>query len=115
MKRALKVFTFSMMISTMAFAKGGDMGGGRSRHVKLFSITTSEVEAFMAKDGTYTKISDLQEGLEKLNGVFVTPKRTLLDLSTTGKLGLETLILRNGREIKLDVLKSSSGGDMGGG
>lgn len=111
MKFRLMTAIFSTLVSLSAFAVGGDMGGGRAHMV----LPTSEVEAFISKDGTYTTILDLQDGIEKLNGVRLTPVNTILDISNPARNNIESIILRNGAELQLNRIQAASGGDMGGG
>ncbi len=121
MKNILAILIFS--ISLAAFATGGDMGGGRSMAKdgdgsggKVISISSDQIEAVISKDGVYARPIDLQEGFEKFEGVKVTTKKIILDLSTPAKLDVGTILLRDGRAINMDAFKAvSSGGDMGGG
>ncbi len=110
MKQKLTITTFIYLISLASFAIGGDMGGGR--HIV---IPTSQIEAFISEDGTYTSIDDLHDGYEKLDGLQITPVKTILDRSIKTKDKIESVIFRNGSEVKVDRIQKLNGGDMGGG
>lgn len=121
MKHILAIFIFS--ISLAAFAEGGDMGGGRSMTKggdgsggrKIITIASDQIEAVISKDGVYARPIDLQEGFEQFEGVKVTPKKIIIDLSSPAKLDVGSILLRNGLEINSDAFQAVSGGDMGGG
>ena len=112
MKYKTLLATLGILFTTSVFA-GGDMGGGAAIHMNTLELPSSAVEAFIGNDGAYISMADIQGGFETIKGLKITPQKTLIDLSKSTKLNIESIILRSGQEFRLDM--KSDGGDMGGG
>jgi len=107
MRNIIALLTFT--ISMAAYAGSGDMGGGRA-----LTIPNSSIEAVVSKDGVYARLIDIQEGFENFKGLKVDKNKAILDLSSPAKLDVESIILNDGTELFMRVMRAS-GGDMGGG
>ena len=115
------IFLFLIIAFSMhSFAEGGDMGGGSSTALgvmrgKLFTIPHNKIEALISNDGVYARVEDLQEGFEFFSGLSISNREIQLNLSKDKKLNVESILLKNGSELRIEVIRAKSGGDMGGG
>lgn len=112
----LSLTILALCISTSLFADGGDMGGGRARFSKAIMLEASSIEAVVSKDGVYSRLDDLREGYEKMNGLEVFSDKALFRTSNPATSDVDRIIFINDIKKLEDLIKAArSGGDMGGG
>ena len=80
---------------------------------KVLDISNHKIEAIVSEEGIYSRLIDIKEGFEIINGINLGTESTKIDLDlfSTGQI-----ILINGNTISVKADKVVfDGGDMGGG
>jgi hypothetical protein len=95
----------------------GSAGGGRLVYSKkLFVLPTDLIEGFISAEGSYTKLVDIQDGIEELNNVTVTLEKTIISIINNSGIDIKNVLLIDGRELEFEShLIATDKGDMGGG